>query len=68
MIKVAKMVERRSPNVLSYFTHRIANAAKRIHQRGRPRPAEARLRQPQLQQLSTAMLLRCGGLDLCPAT
>ena len=68
VIKVAKMIERHLPNVLSYFTHRITNAASESINavvRGLQKRAFGFR---SFSNFRTAVLFRCGGLDLYPAT
>jgi transposase len=68
VIKVAKMIDRHLPNVLSYFTHRITNAASESINavvRGLQKRAFG---YRSFSNFRTAVLFRCGGLDLYPAT
>jgi transposase len=68
VIKVAKMIDRHLPNVLSYFTHRITNAASESINavvRGLQKRAFG---YRSFSNFRIAVLFRCGGLDLYPAT
>lgn len=68
VIKVAKMIQRHLPNVLSYFTHRITNAASESINavvRGLQKRAFG---YRSFSNFRVAVLFRCGGLDLYPAT
>lgn len=68
VIKVAKMIKRHLPNVLSYFTHRITNAASESINavvRGLQKRAFG---YRSFNNFRVAVLFRCGGLDLYPAT
>lgn len=68
VIKVAKMIDRHLPNVLSYFTHRITNAASESINavvRGLQKRAFG---YRNFSNFRIAVLFRCGGLDLYPAT
>jgi transposase len=68
VVKVAKMIERHLPNVMTYFTHRITNAASESIN------SVVRLLQKRsfgfrsFNNFRTAVLFRCGGLQLYPAT
>jgi len=67
-IKVAKMIDRHLSNVLSYFTHRITNAASESINavvRGLQKRAFG---YRSFSNFRIAVLFRCGGLDLYPAT
>lgn len=68
VIKVAKMIDRHLPNVMSYFAHRITNAASESINavvRGLQKRAFGFR---SFSNFRTAVLFRCGGLDLYPAT
>jgi transposase len=68
VIKVAKMIQRHLPNVLSYFTHRITNAASEAINavvRGLQKRAFGFR---SFSNFRVAVLFRCGGLALYPAT
>jgi len=68
VIKVARMIERHLPNVMSYFAHRITNAASEAINsvvRGLQKRA-CGFRS--FSNFRTAVLFRCGGLELYPAT
>lgn len=68
VIKVAKMIDRHLPNVLSYFAHRITNAASESINavvRGLQKRAFG---YRSFSNFRIAVLFRCGGLDLYPAT
>jgi transposase len=68
VIKVAKMIERHLANVMSYFSHRITNAASESINsvvRGLQKRAFG---YRTFTNFRTAVLFRCGGLDLYPAT
>lgn len=64
--KVAAMIKRHLPNVLSYFRHRITNAASEsinsVIQMLKKRAFGYR----SFENFRTAILFRCGGLDLYP--
>lgn len=63
---VARMVRKRLPNVLSYFAHRITNAAAEgINSVVQTIKRTARGFRNQLH-FQTAIFFRCGGLDLYP--
>lgn len=68
VIAVAKMIDRHLFNVLTYFEHRITNAASESIN------SIVRLLQKRafgfrsFRNFRTAVLFRCGGLDLYPAT
>jgi transposase len=67
VIKVAQMILRHLPNVMTYFSHRITNAVSESIN------AVVRLLQKRafgyrsFSNFRTAVLFRCGGLDLYPA-
>ena len=67
VIKVAKMIDRHLPNVMTYFEHRITNAASESIN------SVVRLLQKRafgfrsFDNFRIAVLFRCGGLDLYPA-
>jgi transposase len=68
VINVAKMIERHLPNVLSYFAHRITNAASESINsvvRGLQKRAFGFR---SFSNFRIAVLFRCGGLELYPAT
>lgn len=68
VIKVAKMIDRHLPNVLSYFAHRITNAASESINavvRGLQKRAFG---YRSFSNFRIAVLFRCGGLNLYPAT
>jgi transposase len=66
--KVAAMIARHLPNVLTYFEHRITNAASEsinsVVQLLKKRAFGYR----SFPNFRTAVLFRCGGLDLYPST
>lgn len=66
--KVAAMIENHLPNVLTYFKHRITNAASEsinsVVQLLKKRAFGYR----SFPNFRTAILFRCGGLDLYPST
>ena len=66
VIKVAKMIKRHLPNVLTYFTHRVTNATAEglnsLIETVRKRAAGFRSR----AHFKTAIYFHCGGLDLFP--
>lgn len=67
VIRVAKMIERHLPNVMTYFEHRITNAASESIN------SIVRLLQKRsfgfrsFSNFRIAVLFRCGGLELYPA-
>ena len=67
MIKVAKMIKRHLPNVLTYFQHRITNATAEglnsLIETVRKRAAGFR----NIGNFKTAIYFHCGGLDLLPS-
>jgi transposase len=68
VIKVAKMIDRHLPNVMSYFRHRITNATSESINaivRGLQKRAYGFR---SFSNFRTAVLFHCGGLDLYPAT
>jgi transposase len=68
VINVARMIDRHLPNVMSYFAHRITNAASESINsvvRGLQKRAFGFR---SFSNFRTAVLFRCGGLDLYPAT
>jgi transposase len=68
VIEVAKMLKRHLPNVMTYFDHRITNAAAEglnsMIQRAKKLAYGYRNR----DHFKTAIYFHCGGLDLYPAT
>jgi len=66
VIKVAKMIQRHLPNVLTYFRHRVTNATAEglnsLIETVRKRAAGFR----NIANFKTAIYFHCGGLDLHP--
>lgn len=68
VMKVAKTIQRHLPNVMSYFDHRITNAgSEAINSVVRALQKRA-FGFRNFGNFRTAVLFRCGGLELYPAT
>lgn len=68
VIEVARMLKRRLAGILSYFSHRITNAASEsLNSRIQAIRVAAR-GFPNREHFETAIYFHCGGLDLYPAT
>jgi transposase len=66
--QVAAMIKRHLPNVLTYFTHRITNAASEALNSVVQMLKKRAFGYRSFANYRTAILFRCGGLDLYPAT
>ena len=67
VIKVAKMLQRHLPNVLSYFTHRITNAVREGLNSKIQTIKKMAYGFRNLDHFKTAIYFHCGGLQLYPA-
>ena len=67
VIKVAKMLKRHLPNVLSYFTHRITNAVSEGLNSKIQTIKKMAYGFRNLEHFKTAIYFHCGGLQLYPA-
>ena len=67
VIKVAKMLKRHLPNVLSYFTHRITNAVSEGLNSKIQSIKKMAYGFRNLEHFKTAIYFHCGGLQLYPA-
>jgi len=66
--KVAEMVKRHLPNVLTYFKHRITNAGSEAINTVVQMLKKRAFGYRNFQNFRTVILFRCGGLNLYPAT
>jgi transposase len=66
--KVAAMVKRHLPNVLTYFKHRITNAGSEAINTVVQMLKKRAFGYRNFQNFRTVILFRCGGLNLYPAT
>ena len=66
VIKVAKMLKRHLPNVLSYFTHRITNAVSEGLNSKIQTIKKRAYGFRNLEHFKTAIYFHCGGLQLYP--
>jgi transposase len=64
--KVAAMIKRRLPNVLTYFTHRITNAGSEAINSVVQMLKKRAFGYRSFENFRVAILFRCGGLDLYP--
>ena len=62
------MIKRHLPNVLSYFRHRITNSASEALNSVIQMLKKRAFGYRSFRNFRTAILFRCGGLDLYPAT
>ena len=66
--KVAAMVKRHLPNVLTYFKHRITNAGSEAINSVVQMLKKRAFGYRSFENFRTVVLFRCGGLDLYPST
>lgn len=66
-IKVAKMVKRHLPNILTYFTHRVTNAVSEGINSAIQTIKKRAFGYRNPKNFTTAIYFHCGGLDLYPA-
>jgi len=66
VVAVAKMIDRHLPNVMTYFAHRVTNAASESINSVVRMLQKRAFGYRSFDNFRTAILFRCGGLDLYP--